>query len=432
MAHIVIIGNGIASLTAALQLKKLVSDQDWITVISAEQFGVVKTALPYVSMGLRSLKDVRVDLKPLFDKLNIKHIVSTVSKLHPERQIIILENGHRVPFDSLIIADGMVPAWDHIPGLNRSHNMIHSTMDADETMRADLGFKDFLLSPGPLTIACAPGSMDYQSAYQYAFNVDRVLRRYRLRDKVPIRFVTPEPFLGHLGVGGIGDSKNLFEREFRSRQIEWFCNAAIDKVDKASFHILYFDQEGVQRGKKVLNTRYGIIWPAMRAAPYLTEVTGLTDRTGLVHTNKFLQSNLYRNIFAIGEVVSQTSLTNTFLEPTPMETGQPCSDFLRESMTSTVAGNLYEILNKRYPCYEPTGNGFFMIDYGDRGAALLAAPQNPPRNIDRIFEGRFVHIVQKTMERYHLSRLRAGITEPVFERLIFRIMKMPRIKQRAA
>ncbi len=432
MAHIVIIGNGIASLTAALQLKKLVSDQDWITVVSEDQYGVLKSSLPSVSMGLRSLKDVRVDLKKLFEKFKIKYLFSSVSSLHPERQVIILNNGKRVPFDNLIIADGMVPAWDHIPGLNKSHNMVHSTMNADETMRAELGFKDFLLSPGPMTIACAPGSMDYQSAYQYVLNVDHVLRRYRLRDKVPIRFITPEPFLGHLGIGGIGHSNSLFEKEFRSRQIEYYCNAAIDKIDKTTVQIIYFDREGAECGRKKFNSRYGLIWPAMRAADYITKVNGLTDKTGLIQTNKFLQSSLYRNIFAIGEVVAQTSLRQAALEPTLMETGQPCSDFLRESMTSTVAGNLAEVLRHRYPCYEPTGNGFFMINYGERGAAFLAVPQNPPRNIDRIIEGRFVHIMQRTMERYHLSRLRAGVTEPIFERLIFRLMKMPRIKQKAA
>ena len=49
-----------------------------------------------------------------------------------------------------------------------------------------------------------------------------------------------------------------------------------------------------------------------------------------------------------------------------------------------------------------------------------------------IIEGRFVHVAKRAMERYHIRKLRAGITEPIFERLLFRIMKMPRIKQKAA
>lgn len=427
MAHIVIIGHGLSGLTAALQLKKLILDGDWVTVISGERDGVLRSALPFVSMGLRSINDARIELEPLFAKFGIKGVFAKVQELHPDRQVIVLENGQRVPFDYLVIADGMEPAYDHIPGLSRSQNMVHSLVTKDETLRAEIGFQDFLNSPGPLTVACAPGSIDYQSAYQYLMNVDRLLRRFRLRDKVPIRFVTPEPFLGHFGVGGIGDSNRLFEGEFRARQIHWTCNAAIDRVDEGAFHVVHFDEDGNQRGRKLIETRFGLLWPAMRAERYVTDVDGLCDRSGLIKTNKYLQSSSYPNIFAIGEIVAQPQL-----EPTPMETGQPCSEFLRESMTSTVAGNMAEVIRHRYPLYEPTGNGFFMIDYGDRGAAFLAVPQRPPRNIDRIIEGRFVHVAKRAMERYHLRKLRMGVTEPVFERLIFRLMKMPRMKQKAA
>ncbi|CAN0455885.1 unnamed protein product, partial [Scytosiphon promiscuus] len=300
MAHIVITGHGYTAVTAALQLKQLISDEDWITVISSERFGVAKSVLPYVGMGLRPINEVRVELKSLFRKFDLKYIFANIAELHPKRRVVVTETGQRVPFDYLVIADGMEPAWDHIPGLNRSHGMVHSTMDADEAMRTDLEFRDFLLSPGPLTVACAPGSNDLQSVYQYVLSVDYLLRRYRLRDKVPIRFVTAEPFLGHLGIGGIGESNRLFEGVFRSRQIHWICNAAIDRVDEKAFHIVYFDEDGVQRGRKEVETRFGVIWPAMRASSYLTKVEGLTDQSGLIKTNKFLQSTLYRNIFAIG------------------------------------------------------------------------------------------------------------------------------------
>ncbi len=42
------------------------------------------------------------------------------------------------------------------------------------------------------------------------------LRRRRLRSKVPMTFVTSEPYVGHLGLGGVGDSKGMLEPELRS------------------------------------------------------------------------------------------------------------------------------------------------------------------------------------------------------------------------
>ncbi|GJM02420.1 MAG: pyridine nucleotide-disulfide oxidoreductase [Rhodomicrobium sp.] len=428
MAHIVIIGQGLQCLTAALQLKKLMADEDWVTIISRSGEGIVRSALPYVSVGLQKVDAARLDIAEICERFSINLTLGSVRELHPERQVVVMDNGRRVPFDYLVISDGMEPAKDHIPGLVSSQHMVHSLTSDDETMRAEIAFQDFLNSPGPMTVACAPGAIDYQSAYQYVFNVDRLLRRHRLRDKVPLRFVTPEPFPGHFGIGGVGNSARLLEGEFRARQIQWTSNAAIDRVDEEAFHVVHFDDDGLPRGRKMIETRFGLLWPAMRAERYITEVEGLTDRAGLIRTNRYLQSVAYPNIFALGEIVAPTDV----MEPTPMETGHPCSDFLRESMTSTVAGNLGEVLRKRYPVYEPTGNGFFMIDFGDRGAAFLAVPQCPPRNIDRIIEGRFVHVVKRSMERYHLRKLRSGVTEPLLERLLFRLMKMPRMKQKAA
>lgn len=428
MAHIVIIGQGVQGFTAALQLKKLLSDEDWVTIIAPRAEAVMRTALPYISIGVKSLDSERLDLAQLCERFSIKLTIGKVAELHPDRQVVVMETGRRVPFDYLVISDGMEPAIDHIPGLKRSQHMVHSLTSDDETMRAEIAFQDFLTAPGPLTVACAPGAIDYQSAYQYLFNVDKLLRRHRLRDRVPLRFVTPEPFPGHFGIGGVGYSARLIEEEFRARQIQWTSNAAIDRVDEEAFHVVHFDDDGLPRGRKMIETRYGLLWPAMRAERFITQVDGLTDRTGLISTNRHLQSRAFPNIFAIGEIVAPM----TVMETTPMETGHPCSDFLRESMTSTVAGNLAEVIRHRYPVYEPTGNGFFMIDFGSRGAAFLAVPQCPPRNIDRIIEGRFVHVVKRSMERYHVRKLKGGVTEPMLERLLFRLMKMPRLKQKAA
>ena len=427
MAHILIIGHGLNGLTAALQLNRLTGEDDWITLLSQERYGLISSALPYVSVGLRAMDQARIEIAPLLARQNIRHILGGVAALYPERQVVVLENGQRVPFDYLIIADGMAPAFDHIPGVSRSQRMVHSLTSENETLRAELAFQDFLNAPGPMTVAVSPGSGDYQNAYQYVFNVDQLLRRRRLRDQVPISFVTSEPFLGHFGIGGIGNSNALFESAFRARQIQWICNAAVDRVEPSAFHIVHFDDEGVPKGRKLLESRYGMVWPALRSQRFVTDVDGLVDRGGLIPTNKFLQSVQYPHIFALGDIVAQKSSATT-----PMETPEPCSDFLRESMTSSVAGNVAEVIRQRYPLYEPTGNGFFMVDFGGKGAAFLAVPQRPPRNIDRIYRGRFVAVVKRAMERYHLQKLRVGVTEPLFERLIFRFMKVARIKRRAA
>ena len=49
-----------------------------------------------------------------------------------------------------------------------------------------------------------------------------------IRDKVPMTFVTAEPYVGHLGLGGVGDSKGLLESVMRDRHIK--CSDCITVI----------------------------------------------------------------------------------------------------------------------------------------------------------------------------------------------------------
>lgn len=54
--------------------------------------------------------------------------------------------------------------------------------------------------------------------------VNTDLRRRKLRNKVPMTFVTSAPYVGHMGLGGVGDSKTMLESAFRNHDIKWITN----------------------------------------------------------------------------------------------------------------------------------------------------------------------------------------------------------------
>lgn len=56
------------------------------------------------------------------------------------------------------------------------------------------------------------------------------LRRKKIRDRAPITFVTSEPYIGHLGLGGVGDTKSMLESIFRDRDVKWITNAKSTKL----------------------------------------------------------------------------------------------------------------------------------------------------------------------------------------------------------
>ena len=57
-------------------------------------------------------------------------------------------------------------------------------------------------------------------------------------------FVTPEPYAGHLGLDGVGDTKGLMESELRERHIRWTCNAKITAVEDGKMQFTEFDEDG--------------------------------------------------------------------------------------------------------------------------------------------------------------------------------------------
>ncbi|MEM0997719.1 MAG: FAD/NAD(P)-binding oxidoreductase [Bacteroidota bacterium] len=105
MKHVVIIGNGIAGVTAGRYIRKM-SDAA-ITMISAEsKYFFSRTALMYVYMGHMRLKEITPYENWFWDKNRISLIQAYVESVAPEENKLTLSNGKDVQYDDLIIAAG--------------------------------------------------------------------------------------------------------------------------------------------------------------------------------------------------------------------------------------------------------------------------------------------------------------------------------------
>lgn len=67
-------------------------------------------------------------------------------------------------------------------------------------------------------------------------------KRGGIRRKVPITFMTSEPYVGHLGVGDVGPSRRVMEDLFAERSIKWIANVKITKVEPDK--VIYEDPNG--------------------------------------------------------------------------------------------------------------------------------------------------------------------------------------------
>ncbi len=105
MQHLVIIGNGIAGITTARNVRKQ-SDMI-ITVISSEtKYFFSRTALMYIYMGHMKYEDTKPYEDWFWEKNRINLIYAHVDKIDTDNKSLSLNNGKSISYDKLVVATG--------------------------------------------------------------------------------------------------------------------------------------------------------------------------------------------------------------------------------------------------------------------------------------------------------------------------------------
>ena len=115
--HVVIIGNGVAGITAARHIRRI-SDKR-ITVISAESdYFFSRTALMYVYMGHMKWEHLKPYEDWFWEENRIELIKAFVRKIETDSKMLFLEGEEKISYDELILATGSVPRFLGIEGEN--------------------------------------------------------------------------------------------------------------------------------------------------------------------------------------------------------------------------------------------------------------------------------------------------------------------------
>ena len=115
MSKIVIIGNGIAGITAARHIRKKSAHE--ITVISAEsEYFFSRTALMYVYMGHMKFKHLQPYENWFWQKNKIDLIHDKVAELRTSEKLLVMASGEQIIYDKLILALGSKPRTIPIKG----------------------------------------------------------------------------------------------------------------------------------------------------------------------------------------------------------------------------------------------------------------------------------------------------------------------------
>src|SRR4029079_16507818 len=161
-----------------------------------------------------------------------------------------------------------------------------SICHVDHAVQAKAAFEALVKKPGPVVIGAVQGASCYGPAYEFAFILDTALRRAKKRDQVPITFVTAEPYVGHLGLDGVGDTKGLLESAMRERHIKWITNAKVTKVEPGKMFVEEVNEGGSVKAKHELPFEFSMLLPAFKGVPAVFGIEGLTNPRGFITIDK--------------------------------------------------------------------------------------------------------------------------------------------------
>lgn len=422
MSKIVIIGAGIGGIPMALEMKEQARKEDEVVVIADTPTFHFVPSNPWVAVNWRKPSDIKVELAPMFGKKKIGFIQQKVTRVHPDKSQLDLADGTQVDYDFLIIATGPKLAFDEIPGLGPDGHT-QSVCHVDHAGESGEFWNKFVEDPGPVVIGAVQGASCFGPAYEYMFIVETDLRRRKIRDKVKMTYVTSEPYIGHLGLGGVGDTKGMLESEMRNKHINWICNAKVDKIEAGMMYVTEVDENGQEKKKHELPFKHSMMLPAFKGVDAVLGVDKLVNPRGFVIVDEHQRNPTFKNIYSIGVCIAIAPL-----EQTPVPTGVPKTGYMIESMVTATAHNIRDELDGKQPENKATWNALCLADFGDSGIAFLAMPQIPPRNVQWASRGRWVHWAKLGYEKYFMRKVRKGISEPLYERFTLKMLGVMRLK----
>lgn len=423
MAHVVVLGAGLGGTIAAYELRESLGADHSVSVVSNGSHFSFVPSNPWVGVGWREKEEVEADLRPIFTKLDIALHPQGAKRLHPAERRIELSDGASVSYDYLVIATGPDLAFDEIEGFGPDAHT-QSICHIDHALRAKLAVDALIANPGPVVIGAVQGASCFGPAYEFAFILDKTLRDARVRDQVPITFVTSEPYIGHLGLDGVGDTKGLLEGEMRQHHIKWICNARLDKVEKDKVLVSEIAEDGSVVKAHEVPQVFTMMLPAFRGIAALRGIDGLTNPRGFVLADKYQSNPAYPEVFSVGVCVAIPPVGKT-----PVPVGVPKTGFMIESMVTATVHNIARLINGQAPDAVATWNAVCLADFGDSGIAFVAQPQIPPRNVNWSSSGKWVHLAKVAFEKYFLHKIRSGQSEPFYERLAMRTLGIEKLKK---
>jgi len=395
--RIVIIGGSFGGMNAAYRLRRKLGDRTDLTLISAEPDFTFIPSLPWVMMGWRRPEAVKVPVAGPLARRGVRFVNERATFIDPSAQSVTTATRQTIAYDDLILATGADLDWSNVPGSDPAEGVVHTCFTVEQAVAAREAIRRFVaVDGGRAIIGANPGASCIGPAYEIIMMLETLLRRQKRRHLFDLHLVTPEPFLGHFGVNGIGNLSRMLKDEFRSRHLNWTTNAALASVEPGKATLA----DGTE-----MPFDLAILIPAFYGAQVVRDVDGLGNPRGFIPTDHKLRSTRYSNIYAAGVSVAIAPPVAT-----AVPVGVPKTGHMSEEMAARAATNI---------AAEVTGSGGFVdgldlpstciADAGDIAFYIRSDPFLPPRNVAILRRGARYRYLKLAFERYYLEKMKRDL-----------------------
>ncbi len=388
---IVIVGGSFGGINAAYDLRRQLGDRAEITLISRDAEFTFLPSLPWVILGWRDPARLQIQLDQTLARRGVRFVHGEVRELHLDKGEVRTES-EAFPYDILLIASGAELDYAAVPGLGPAGHT-HSTFTVEEAVRArDALARVIAGDSGRIVIAATAGASCIGPAYEIAMMIDTVLRKAKKRHRFALSFITPEPFLGHFGIGGIGMAPRMIQDEFAERHIDSIVNAKIIQAHSDEFVL----EDGSER-----SFDFSLVIPAFLGAAFVRGVDGLANPRGFVSVTPQLASTKFKDIYAVGVAVAIPVSGQT-----PVPVAVPKTGHMTELMAHAAAHNIVAELRGGTQVDGLSLPATCIADAGDTAFYLSADPFLPPRNKVVHKKGKWARYLKLAFEKYYLARIR--------------------------
>ncbi|SHO81747.1 Sulfide:quinone oxidoreductase [hydrothermal vent metagenome] len=420
MARLVIMGGGVSGHTAATFAKKYLGKKHEVVVVTPNSKWNWIPSNIWVGVGEMTSDDVTFPLAPVYKKAGIDYRQAKAVSIHPEGKensnepFITIEytsedragESEELTYDYLINATGPKLNFGATEGLGEGTNLGSHTVSvctADHATHANLELKaciekmkngerqKFLIGTGHGMCTCQG------AAFEYIFNIEKILNDAGVRDMADIKWISNESFLGDFGMGGIHfsmggyatSSKIFSESLYAERGLNWITGAHVNKVEAGIAHYELLDGS---TGHEEFD--FAMLIPPFAGVglkAYAKDGSDITDTifapNGFMKVDanygagayenwkasdwpSTLQNPTYSNMFAVGIAFApphpiskpMTTPNGTMIVPTPPRTGMPSA-----MMGKAVALSISDMILRG--ATEPTHTA----NMSEMGAACVAS-----------------------------------------------------------